>query len=62
MTMIDLITDHYEELSQLERDVITTTDCYTAEITWFEDVEDFKTYCKEYNYLGLMKWGNQDDK
>jgi hypothetical protein len=46
--MIEIFENHYNELTQKERDTITTTDYETAKSTTFESVADFKEYAKIY--------------
>lgn len=41
MTMKEIFENYYDELSQKERDIITTTD---GDYTEFESLEDFKEY------------------
>lgn len=53
MEMIEIFEKHYNELTQHERDIITTTDLATAKTTTFETLDDYKEYVKEYH---------QDDK
>lgn len=51
MTMLEIFENHYNELTQIERDVITTTDLYSATKTTFDTLQDYKDYVKEYHYL-----------
>ena len=46
MTMLEIFEKYYNELTQDERDIITTTDLHTAETLQFESVADFKDYAK----------------
>lgn len=48
LNMIEIFENHYNELTQKERDIITTTDYETAKNTTFESVADFKEYVKIY--------------
>lgn len=41
MTMKEIFENYYDELTQKERDIITTTD---GDCTEFESLEDFKEY------------------
>ncbi len=47
-SMNDIFSEYYKELTQLERDMITSTDYDTANLKMFLDLEDFKEYAKEY--------------
>ena len=47
MTMIEIFEKYYNELTQDERDTITTTDLHTSEALQFENLADFKEYAKE---------------
>lgn len=51
MTMLEIFEKHYNELTQVERDVITTTDLDTATKTTFETLQDYKDYVKEYQEI-----------
>ena len=48
MNMIEIFKNYYNELTQAERDLITTTDRATAERETFDSLEDFKAYVAEY--------------
>ena len=47
MTMLEIFENNYEDLTQCERDVITTTDLNTAKSLNFESVEDFKEWAED---------------
>lgn len=47
MNMLEIFKDHYKDLSQEERDIITTTDLATAEAMTFDTLEDFQDFAKE---------------
>lgn len=47
MTMLEIFEKYYNELTQDERDTITTTDLHTAETLQFDNLSDFKDYAKE---------------
>jgi hypothetical protein len=47
MTMINIFENNYNELTQAERDLITTTDLHTAETLKFDSVEDFKDWAAD---------------
>ena len=42
-----MFENNYEDLTQCERDVITTTDLNTAKSLNFESVEDFKEWAED---------------
>lgn len=44
MTMIEIFANYYNDLTQNERDTITTTDLHTAELLHFDDLADFKEW------------------
>lgn len=48
LSMNEIFEEYYNELSQLERDVITTTDLATAELRQFESLADYKEYVATY--------------
>ena len=48
LSMNEIFERYYNELSQLERDVITTTDLATAELKQFESLADYKEYVETY--------------
>lgn len=48
LSMEEIFDQYYDELTRLERDVITTTDYVTTTIKMFTDVADFKDYVKLY--------------
>lgn len=47
-SMNDIFSEYYKDLTQLERDVITSTDYATANCKMFLGLKDFKEYAKEY--------------
>lgn len=47
MTMINIFENNYNELTQAERNIITTTDLHTAESLNFDSVEDFKEWAAD---------------
>lgn len=47
MIMLTIFKDHYNEITQAERDIITATDLHTAENLKFETVQDFKEWAKD---------------
>lgn len=48
MTMLTIFENNYNELTQAERDIITTTDLHTAETLNFTDVKDFKEWAADF--------------
>lgn len=48
LSMADIFNEHYNQLTQFERDVITTTDLATAEMKQFESLADFREFVNEY--------------
>ncbi len=48
LSMNEIFERYYNELSQLERDVITTTDLATAELKQFESLANYKEYVETY--------------
>ena len=47
MTMLDIFESNYNELTQSERDVITTTDLNAAATLNFDNVNDFKEWAAD---------------
>lgn len=47
MTMTEIFENNYDELTQTERNVITTTDLRTAKTLQFDNITDFKEWAKD---------------
>lgn len=47
MTMLEIFEKYYNELTQDERDTVTTTDLHTAETLQFENIQDFKEWAAD---------------
>lgn len=47
MTMLELFENNYKDLTQAERDIITTTDYNTATTLHFENLEDFREWATD---------------
>lgn len=46
LSMTDIFNEHYNQLTQFERDVITSTDYASANMKMFTSLFDFKDYVK----------------
>ncbi len=47
-SMNDIFSEYYKELTQFERDLITSTDYVSANLRMFTSLKDFKDYAKDY--------------